>query len=166
MATVINSLLSPRELSRIRIDTTARHASRSTMSTATRDADWSFHPAPGAKKAAEPRRRPRRPDRDRLARRGATETVVDDPWTASAGDDVPSNHAAQINRLVDDLLAGRPHQTTLASTRPTMEFVTALYASSVAGTAVDRADLTPEHPFYRALNGGLPEAEIAESFAL
>ena len=30
-----------------------------------------------------------------------------DAWVASAGTDVPSNHAAQITRLVDDLLAGR-----------------------------------------------------------
>src|SRR4051812_16902689 len=53
----------------------------------------------------------------------------DDVWAASAGPDLPSNHAAQIDQLVDDLLAGHRHDTTLASTRLTMEFVTALYAS-------------------------------------
>ena len=52
---------------------------------------------------------------------------------------MPSNHAAQINRLVDDLLAGRRHETTLASTRRTMEFVTALYASALLGTTVSAA---------------------------
>ena len=52
-------------------------------------------------------------------------------WTASAGLDLPSNHTAQIDQLVDDMLAGRDHDTTLASTRPTMELVTALYASSL-----------------------------------
>ena len=56
-----------------------------------------------------------------------------DAWSASAGEDVPSNHVAQISRLVDDLLAGREHETTLASTRPTMEFVTALYPSALSG---------------------------------
>ncbi len=165
VATVINSLLSPRELSRIRIDTTAGSLEVDHVYGYS-DADWTFHPAPGAKKAAGLGVDPGVRTATGSLAVGATETVVDDPWTASAGDDVASSHQAQINRLIDDLAAGRPHQTTLASTRPTMEFVTALYASSVAGTAVDRADLTPEHPFYRALNGGLPEAEIAESFAL
>ncbi len=70
--------------------------------------------------------------------------------------DQPSNHRAQIDRLVDDLLAGRGHDTSLASTRPTMEFVTALYASSLERGTVSRRDLTPDGPFYRSLNGGLP----------
>jgi hypothetical protein len=77
-------------------------------------------------------------------------------WIASAGTDLPSNHAAQLNRLIDDLLAGRPHETTLASTRPTMEFVTALYESSIEGETVRRSDLTPDRGFYRHLDGGLP----------
>ena len=73
-----------------------------------------------------------------------------DVWAACAGTDLPSNHAAQITRLVDDLLAGRPHQTTLASTRGTMEFVTALYASALLGTdRPPRPNLMPGHRFYR-----------------
>ena len=73
---------------------------------------------------------------------------------------MPSNHAAQITRLVDDLLAGRTHQTTLASTRGTVEFVTAVYASALLGTPVRRADLVPSHPFYADLTGGLAAEEI------
>jgi len=88
------------------------------------------------------------------------------PWTASAGEDVPSNHIAQITRLVDDLLAGRVHETTLASTRPTMEFVTALYASAITGAPVNRADLVPGHPFYTALNGGVDQSTIARTFSV
>ncbi|NUR99038.1 MAG: hypothetical protein HOV67_27750, partial [Kribbellaceae bacterium] len=90
--------------------------------------------------------------------------VAGDPWTASAGEDVPSNHEAQIAHLVDDLLAGRAHATSLASTRPTMEFVTALYASAITGGPVRRADLTPEHPFYTALHGGTSQSRITEAF--
>ena len=76
-------------------------------------------------------------------------------WGDSGSVDVPSNHAAQINRLVDDLLAGRRHETTLAAIRPTMELVTALYASSLTGETVHRRDLVPGHPHYARLDGGL-----------
>jgi hypothetical protein len=58
------------------------------------------------------------------------------------------------------MLAGRPHDTTLASTRWTMEFVTALYASSLERQTVHRGDLTPDHRFYHSLNGGLPADAI------
>jgi hypothetical protein len=73
---------------------------------------------------------------------------------------VPSNHAAQINQLIDDLLDGRPHDTTLASTRPTMEFVTAVYASSIGRVTIHRRDLTRANRFYHSLNGGLPADTI------
>ncbi len=133
VGSVINSLLSPRELSRIRIDTTA-----GTLQVAHlygyRDADWTWTP---------------------LAEEGPT-----DAWSAKAGPERPSSHVAQLGELVDDLLAGREHPTTLASTRPTMEFVTALYRSALLGTTVHRADLTPDDPFYADLSGGLPAATI------
>jgi predicted dehydrogenase len=165
VATVINSLLSPRELSRIRIDTTEGSLEVDHVYGYS-DADWTFHPVPAAKKAAALGLDPGVRTANGSLVGAGTEAADTDPWTASADQDVASSHSAQITRLIDDLLAGRPHETTLASTRPTMEFVTALYASSVAGTAIERADLTPGHPFYRALNGGLPEAEIAASFAI
>ena len=133
----MTSLLSPRELSRIRIDTTGGTLEVDHLY-GYRDADWSWSPAPDG----DP-----------------------DAWGRSAGDDVPSNHAAQISRLVDDLLAGRPHETTLATARPTMEFVTALYASSLLGQPVIRTDLIPGHPFYDELSGGLSNATITQRLA-
>jgi predicted dehydrogenase len=158
VATVINSLLSPRELSRIRIDTAGGTLEVNHVYGYS-DKDWTFHPAPDAAKAAtlgvDPGVHKANPDEAQPAA---------DPWAASAGEDVPSNHEAQITHLVDDLLADRPHATSLASTRPTMEFVTALYASAITGGSVRRAELTPEHPFYRALNGGIPEPQLSNSF--
>lgn len=158
VGTVINSLLSPRELSRIRIDTAGGTLEVNHVYGYS-DQDWTFYPAPDAAKAATLGIDPgvRKAD-------GVEAGVADDPWTASAGDDVPSNHEAQISRLIDDLLAGRTHDTTLASTRPTMEFVTALYASTITGQAVRRTDLTPDHPFYRALHGDTPKTQLSESF--
>ena len=161
VATVINSLLSPRELSRIRIDTTGGTLEVNHVYGYS-DKDWTFHPAPDAAKAATL-------GLDPGVRKASTDTPeapAADPWTASAGEDAPSNHEAQIRQLVDDLLAGRPHATSLASTRPTMEFVTALYASAITGGPVRRTELTPQHPFYRALNGGTPEPELGNSFLI
>lgn len=163
VATVINSLVSPHELSRVRIDTTGGTLEVDHLYGYS-DADWSFRPAPDQAKASTLGLDPDARKADGSANQGAVDPT--DPWTASAGEDVPSNHVAQITRLVDDLLAGRVHETTLASTRPTMEFVTALYASAITGAPVNRADLVPGHPFYTALNGGVDQSTIARTFSV
>ena len=155
LASVVTSLLSPKEVSRIRIDTTAGTLEVDHLYGYS-DADWSWFPLPGADRVAANGSDPE------LS--GGNSTGVDgvtDVWTASAGADRPSQHAAQIDELVDDLLAGRPHATTLASTRPTMEFVTALYASALGGTSIARSDLTPDLEFYRSLDGGLPAQQVS-----
>ena len=150
--TVVTSLLSPRELSRIRIDTTGGTLEVNHVYGYS-DADWSWTPAPDATTAASLGRDPglsSAHDSGNLRPAGS-----DDVWAASAGLDLPSNHAAQIDQLVDDMLAGRRHDTTLASTRPTMEFITAVYASSIECETVHRRDLTPANHFYDSLSGGL-----------
>lgn len=165
VGTVINSLLSPKELSRIRIDTEGGTLEVDHVYGYS-DADWSFHPAPGADRAAQLGRDPGVRDASGSLAGGAGGDGPSDPWQASAGKDRPSNHAAQLTRLVDALVAGEQHETTLASTRPTMEFVTALYASAITGGPVDRADLKPGHPFYGALHGGVEQSKISQAFTL
>jgi predicted dehydrogenase len=157
VGTVVTSLLSPRELSRIRVDTTGGTLEVNHVYGYS-DADWSWTPAPDATAAASLGRDPGRPSAGGTGHPGPAGN--EDIWAASAGLDLPSNHAAQIDQLVDDMLAGRRHDTTLASTRWTMEFVTALYASSLERRTVHRRDLTPAHRFYRSLNGGLPADAI------
>ena len=138
VASVVNSLLSPRELSRIRIDTTAGTLEVNHVYGYS-DADWSFVPVPPASAAASLGKDPGTRDTTGALRDSTpTSDGANDVWAASAGIDVPSNHAAQITRLVDDLLAGRTHQTTLASTRSTLEFV-GVYASALLGTTILRA---------------------------
>jgi predicted dehydrogenase len=154
--TVVTSLLSPEELSRIRIDTTGGTLEVNHVYGYS-DADWTWAPAPDATTAAMLGRDPGLRYADNVEN---PPPGRNDVWAASAGSDVPSNHAAQIDQLVDDLLAGRHHQTTLASTRPTMEFVTALYASSIERETVHRRDLTAAHRFYQSLSGGLPQDTI------
>jgi predicted dehydrogenase len=162
LGSVVTSLLSPRELSRIRIDTTGGTLEVNHVY-GYRDDDWSWSPAPLPAAATN--------GRDPGPRSGRSEQPADpalrtNPWDASAAADVPSNHAAQINQLVDDLLAGRPHQTTLASTRPTMELVTALYASAIEGERIRRSDLTPDRSFYHRLDGGLPADVVTTRLSL
>jgi predicted dehydrogenase len=157
VGTVVTSLLSPRELSRIRLDTTGGTLEVNHVY-GYRDADWSWTPTPDAEQAATLGHDP-----GIRSGNGAQQTAPADRaelWTASAGVDRPSNHAAQIDQLVEDLVAGRRHDTTLASTRPTMEFVTALYASSIERETISRRDLTPDSRFYASLNGGLPADTI------
>jgi predicted dehydrogenase len=161
VASVVNSLLSPRELSRIRIDTTAGTLELNHVYGYS-DADWSFVPVPRASEAASLGKDPGTRDATG-ALRDSTPEVSDganDAWAASAGIDVPSNHAAQITRLVDDLHAGRTHQTTLASTRSTVEFVSGVYASALLGREILREDLVAGHPFYADLSGGMAAEEI------
>jgi predicted dehydrogenase len=157
VGTVVTSLLSPKELSRLRVDTTGGTLEVNHVYGYS-DADWSWTPAPDATAAASLGRDPGLPSVNGAGHQGPA--GGDDLWAASAESDLPSNHAAQIDQLVDDMLAGRRHDTTLASTRWTMEFVTALYASSLERRTVHRRDLTPAHRFYRSLNGGLPADAI------
>jgi predicted dehydrogenase len=157
VGTVVTSLLSPREISRIRVDTDGGTLEVNHVYGYS-DSDWSWAPVPDATVAANLGRDPGLPKADDPTQRGPA--ANGDVWAASAGLDVPSNHAAQINQLIDDMLDGRPHDTTLASTRPTMEFVTALYASSIGRETIHRRDLTPANRFYHSLNGGLPAETI------
>jgi predicted dehydrogenase len=158
VGTVVTSLLSPREVSRIRVDTTGGTLEVNHVYGYS-DADWSWTPAPDATTAASLGRDPGLPDGGGTGHPGPPGS--EDIWAASAGSDLPSNHAAQIDQLVDDMLAGRRHDTTLASSRPTMEFITALYASSIERETVHRQDLTPSDRFYHSLNGGLSADTIA-----
>ena len=161
VASVVNSLLSPRELSRIRIDTTAGTLELNHVYGYS-DADWSFVPVPRASEAASLGKDPGTRDATGVLRDSTPEVSdgANDAWAASAGIDVPSNHAAQITRLVDDLHAGRTHQTTLASTRSTVEFVSGVYASALLGREILREDLVAGHPFYADLSGGMAAEEI------
>jgi hypothetical protein len=47
-----------------------------------------------------------------------------------------------------------------------MEFVTALYASSIEGETVRRSDLTPDRGFYHRLDGGLPADLVSTRLSL
>ena len=133
VASVVNSLLSPRELSRIGRHHRWHAGGQPRVRVSRRG--LVVLPLPNAAAAAtlgkDPGLRDTTGALPRFHAAGVERRTMF--WAASAGIDVPSNHAAQITRLVDDLLAGRTHQTTLASTRSTVEFVSGVYASALLG---------------------------------
>ncbi|MFE2022770.1 Gfo/Idh/MocA family protein [Streptomyces sp. NPDC059499] len=130
MATVVNSVLSPDEVSRIRIDC-ERATVELTHLYGHRNADWRITPAPGVSPA--------------LAAN----------WQ-DFGADVPSSHEAQLRGLLEDLRAGRRPRSSGADGRKSLELVTALYKAAFTGATVRAGETGPGDPFYGALHGDAP----------
>ncbi|BCY12052.1 Gfo/Idh/MocA family protein [Actinoplanes sp. L3-i22] len=125
VASVVNSVVSPRQTSALRFD--FEHATVELEHLyGYSDADWTITPAPTY---------------DDLARLFPRDS------TARSG------HADQLAAVLDALDAGEPLPVTLAETRLTMEFIAALYASAATGKPVRRGEIGPDHPFAAAMNG-------------
>lgn len=125
VASVVNSVVSPRQTSTLRFDFENATVELEHLYGYT-DADWKITPRPGY---------------EDLARAFAPETTE------------PSSHADQLAAILDALDAGEPLPVTLAETRLTMEFIAALYASAVTGKPVRRGEIGPDHPFAARMNG-------------
>ncbi|MEU7474597.1 Gfo/Idh/MocA family oxidoreductase [Lentzea sp. NPDC042327] len=133
VASVVNSLLSPRETSQLRFD-----FERATVEVehlyGYSDAHWTVTPAPGHD--------------DVLAR-----------WQQEQRSDEVSGHRGQLAAVLDALDGGEPPPVTLADTRDTMEFIAALYASAFTGAVVQAGRIGPGDPFYTSMEGsGAPWA--------
>ncbi|GIE76899.1 oxidoreductase [Actinoplanes philippinensis] len=126
LASVVNSVVSPRQTSSLRFD--FEHATvELTHLYGYRDADWTITPVPGHEALTE------RWNRDR------SETV--------------SGHTDQLAAVLDALDAGTAPPVSPADTRTTMEFIAALYASAATGQQVRSGEIGPGHPFAAAMNG-------------
>ncbi|MBO1752602.1 Gfo/Idh/MocA family oxidoreductase [Actinotalea sp. BY-33] len=126
LATIVNSLVSPRQTSSLRIDT--EHATLEVDHLyGYTDADWTFTPAPGSEQVAE--------------------HWVPDPDAPS------SSHTGQVGVLLDALDAGTPLPVTLREARDTLELVAAIYASAFTGRTVRRGEIGPGHPFHSRMDG-------------
>ncbi len=125
VASVVNSVVSPRQTSTLRFD--FEHATVELEHLyGYSDADWTMTPAPGY---------------DHLAR------AFPRDGTGKSG------HADQLAAVLDALDAGEPLPVTLPETRLTMEFIAALYASAATGKPVRRGEIGPDHPFAARMNG-------------
>lgn len=137
VASVINSFLSPREVSTLRVD----------LEFATVEVDHLYGYDDDAWRVT--------------ATPGHEETVAE-AW-AEGPRGVPSGHAAQFRQVVEALRTGSALPVSSASARMTMELVAAIYASSFTGEPVSRGSIGPGSPYYQAMDGpGAPWRDVKE----
>jgi predicted dehydrogenase len=140
VATVLNSLLSPRETSDIRIDTEFATIELSHLygySTG----NWTITGAPGH------------------------EDTVRAAWESQPLEQ-GSGHSAQFLAMYDALDAGQPLPAGADSVRQTLELAAAIYASAFTGKAVQRGEIVPGHPFYNGMDGDGLGTRMLDSTAL
>ncbi|GAA1976308.1 Gfo/Idh/MocA family oxidoreductase [Isoptericola halotolerans] len=132
MASITNSLLSPRQTSSLRFDT-----ERATVELehlyGYDDDSWRVTPAPGA------------------------DDVVT-AWTAdvAAGervDDGRSGHLAQLVPTYRALVAGEAPPITVDDARGTLELAAAIYRSAFTGETVSRGQISTDDSFYASMGG-------------
>jgi predicted dehydrogenase len=135
LASVVNSVVSPRQTSALRFDYEYATVEVEHLY-GYADADWTLTPAPGHE--------------DLLSR-----------WTAGEAG-VPSGHTAQFAAVLDAFDVGRPPPVTLDSARTTMEFIAALYASAFTGEIVRSGQIAAGSPFALGMRGtGEPWEEVS-----
>lgn len=133
MATITNSLLSPRETSSLRFDT-----ERATVELdhlyGYDDAAWRVTAAPGSEDSVQ--------------------AWADD--VAAAGEPVDggrSGHLAQLVPTYRALVGGQAPPITVADARGTLELAAAIYRSAFTGEPVVRGQITAGDPFYDSMGG-------------
>ena len=130
VASVVNSVLSPREESYLRFD--YEHATVEVTHLYGYDDDaWRITPATGH------------------------EDEITAAWRHAARG-VRSGHAAQFRHVLAALRDGQQPPVTPAEARRTMALVAGIYASAFTRRPVTPDDLEPASPFYGAMNGGKP----------
>lgn len=139
VATIINSLLSPRETSDIRIDCEFATVELSHLYGYSTD-NWTITAAPGH------------------------EDQVGTAWNGEPLDQ-GSGHAAQFLAMYGALDAGRPLPAGADSARQTLDFAAALYASAFTGKSVHRGEIVTGHPFYGGMDGEGLGAKVLEETA-
>ncbi|MFO7320174.1 MAG: Gfo/Idh/MocA family oxidoreductase [Chloroflexota bacterium] len=128
VGSIVNSVLSPRQESYLRLD-----FQKATVEVATlyrySNQHWRFSQPPD----------------------------VDDPavsahWNALK-EDVTGGHEAQLREILDALERGERPPVSVDDSRRTLEFIASLYKSALTDRAVERGEITRDDPFYYAMNG-------------
>ncbi|RPF23095.1 Gfo/Idh/MocA family protein [Myceligenerans xiligouense] len=129
MASVTNSLLSPRETSDLRFDTEKATVELSHLYGYS-DENWTFTPVAG---------------QDDVAR-----LWVPEP------DALGSGHAAQFVPTYRAFAAGEAPPVTVADVRGTLELAAAIYRSAFTGVPVRAGQIGTDDPFYGSMRGSGP----------
>ncbi|MFC4006038.1 Gfo/Idh/MocA family protein [Nonomuraea purpurea] len=134
VATVVNSVVSPRQTSELRFDYERATVEVEHLYGYTDD-DWTITPAPGQEDVAE-------------------------LW-AQGRSTVPSGHEGWLCAVLDALDRGEKPPVTAEDARRTMEFIAALYASAFTGERIRSGQITADSPFARSMEGtGAPWEKV------
>ncbi|MDZ4766532.1 MAG: Gfo/Idh/MocA family oxidoreductase [Chloroflexota bacterium] len=132
VASIINSALSPRQTTHLRLDFQRATVAVNALYRAGND-DWTFTPLDGA---------------------------LSDAWTSADEVRGDGNNAgdgditAQVGALLDSLDRGARPLVTGGESRRIIEFLTCLYKSARTGTTIARGSIAPDDRYYAALWGG------------
>jgi predicted dehydrogenase len=128
MGTITNSVLSPRQESYMRLDFQRATVEVSALYRYTND-NWRFSIRDGS------------PDGDDLAR-----------WKTIEGE-LGGTHGAQLGKLIESMDQQTRPAVSGPEARRIIEFIASLYKSAFTGQPVLRGSITPDDPFYYAMNG-------------
>lgn len=126
VASVVNSLLSPRQTTYLRFDFQDATVELEHLYSYT-NACWRW-----------------------TAREGLDPSIAEG-WAPV--EDVASSHAAQLSDFLDSMDAGTRPEASGKAGKASLELITGLYASAITDRTVTRASLVEGHPFYDSLNG-------------
>ena len=137
VATIINSLLAPKETSYLRFDFSGATVELEHLYGYSDDS-WAISPAPG------------HDDLERQWKEGLTGRA--------------SGHSSQLAAIFDALESGGVPPVTSTDSRMTMELIAAIYASAFTRQPVSRGSIDKTSPFYGAMDGNsTPWADVKES---
>lgn len=140
LASVVNSALSPRQETYIRLDYQRATVELTHLYGYNRD-NWKFTPAPSTPEETE---------------------ALTAAWQKFPPD-TGSTHSAQLAAFVVDMDTGARPLTSGADARRTLELLTSLYKSAFTGLPVARGSIQPGSPFYTALHGGMAPTRPVQS---
>jgi predicted dehydrogenase len=132
IATVVNSVISPDEVSRIRIDCDDATIELTHLY-GHRNEDWVYTPRPGLD------------DEDRIKH-----------WRTPSSD-IPSSHAAQLDGILTAYRQRTRPPGSGPDARRTLEFNAALYKAAFTGRTVRAGEISDTDPYYRAMHGNHPD---------
>lgn len=126
VASIVNSVLSPREESYLRFDF-ERATVELTRTPAAEEGAWRVTPAPGC------------------------EEVVRAAWPGATGPD--GGYRAQFAEVVAGVRAGTELPVSVSAARPTMRLVAGIYAAAFTGRIAVPPDVDPGSAFYERMDG-------------
>ncbi len=126
LGSIVNSVLSPRQESYLRLDFQQATIEVKALYRYTND-NWRFTP------------------------RDSADSAIADCWQIP--NDISSTHHAQLAEILAAMAAGSRPPVSGLEARRIVEFLASLYKSAFTHQPVLRGSITPDDPFYHAMNG-------------